>query len=86
MTTRTRNDYEQNVLKEIRALPESELPKVLKMIHFLKEEILQVDIAGSEDSEIFWESFGSWKDERQAEEIIRDLYKSRKSANRDIQL
>ncbi len=86
MTTRTRTDYEQYLLKEINDLPESELPKVLKMIHFLKEEILQIRSAKEEDIEVFWESFGSWQDERSTEEIIREVYESRKSAVRDIQL
>ncbi len=86
MTIRTRTDYEQYLLKEIRDLPESELPKVIKMIHFLKEEIFQIESAKGENLEIFWESFGSWQDERSTEEIIRDVYESRKSANRDIQL
>ena len=82
----TRTDYEQYVLKEIRDLPESDLPKVLKMIHFLKEEIFQIDSAKGEDLEMFWESFGSWQDQRPTEEIIRDIYESRKSTYRDIQL
>ncbi len=82
----TRSDYEQYVLKEIKDLPESDLPKVLKMIHFLKEEILQVDRGKGEDLELFWESFGSWQDQRSTEEIIRDINESRKSTVRDIQL
>ena len=77
MTTRTRTDYEQHLLQEIRDLPESELPKVLKIIHFLKEEIFQVESAKGEDLELFWESFGSWQDERSTEEIIQDVYESR---------
>lgn len=82
----TRTDYEQYVLKEIRELPESDLPKVLKMIHFLKEEIFQIESAQGEDLEMFWESFGSWQDQRSTEELIRDIYESRKSTVRDIQL
>ena len=82
----TRTDYEQYVLKEIRDLPESDLPKVLKMIRFLKEEIFQIKGAKEEDLEMFWESFGSWQDQRPTEEIIRDIYESRKSTVRDIQL
>lgn len=84
MTTRTGNEYEQHVLKEIRALPASELPKILKMIYFLKEEILLIDISSDEDFEKFWKSFRSWKDERQTEEIIRDLHEICKSAIRDL--
>jgi hypothetical protein len=86
MTTRTRTDYEQHLLQEIRDLPESELPKVLKIIHFLKEEIFQIESAKGEDLELFWESFGSWQDERSTEEIIQDVYESRKSTTRAIQL
>ena len=86
MTTRTRTDYEQHLLQEIRDLPESELPKVLKIIHFLNEEIFQIESAKGEDLELFWESFGSWQDERSTEEIIQDVYESRKSTTRAIQL
>jgi hypothetical protein len=82
----TRTDYEKYVLKEIRDLPESDLPKVLKMIHFLKKEIFQIERAKGEDLEMFWESFGSWQDQRSTEELIRDIYESRKSTVRDIQL
>lgn len=85
MTT-TRNDYEKCILREISDLPESELPKVLKMVHFLKEEILQTESGKGEDLAIFLESFGSWQDERPSEEIIRDIRVSRKSTNRGIQL
>lgn len=84
MTAISRSDYEKNVLKEIRDLPESELPKVLKMIHFFKEEILQY--GNGDDLELFWASFGSWQDERSAEEIIQDVRESRKSTMRTIEL
>ena len=85
-TMNTRTDYEQYVLKEIRDFPESELPKVLKMIHFLKEEIFQIESAKEEDLEMFLESFGSWQDQRSTEELIRDINESGKSTVRDIQL
>jgi hypothetical protein len=39
-----------------------------------------------EDMRLFRESFGSWKDSRTAEEIIRDIRGSRKSAERNIRL
>jgi hypothetical protein len=86
MTTRTRTDYEEHLLKEIKDLPESELPKVLKIIHFLKEEIFQLENTKGEDLELFWESFGSWQDERSAEEIIQDVHESRKSTMRTLEL
>jgi hypothetical protein len=85
MTT-TRSDYEKSILREISDLPESELPKILKMVHFLKEEILQIENPKGEDFEMFLDSFGSWQDERSSEEIIRDIRESRKSTSRNIQL
>lgn len=37
---RERSKYEENIIKEIRDISSANLSKVLKMIHFLKEEIL----------------------------------------------
>jgi hypothetical protein len=56
------------------------------LIHFLKEEILEIERQKEEHLQLFWDSFGSWKDERPPEEIIREIYKSRQSSSRDIQL
>ena len=86
MIKRTRAGYEQRLLKEIQDFPESELPKMLKLIHFLKEEIFGVQKRKEQDLRLFWKSFGSWKDERPPEEIINEIYASRKSTERDIQL
>ena len=86
MATRTRTDYENFLLREVKDLPESELRKVLKIIHFFKEEILQTEREKGKDLQMFWESFGSWQDERSAEEIIHEIYESRKSSGRNIQL
>jgi len=86
MIKRARADYEQRLLKEIQDFPESELPKMLKLIHFLKEEIFGVEKRKEQDLRLFWKSFGSWKDERPPEEIINEIYASRKSTERDIQL
>jgi len=86
VTTSTRTDYEKYLLHEIKDLPESEIQKVLKMIHFLKKEILHTGSEEGGDLRLFWESFGSWADERPAEEIIHEIYESRKSSSRDTQL
>ncbi|MCK4488454.1 MAG: hypothetical protein KAU38_17055 [Desulfobacterales bacterium] len=37
---RERSKYEEDIIKEIRHIPCASLSRVLKMIHFLKEEIL----------------------------------------------
>lgn len=41
---------------------------------------------GDPDMRLFRESFGSWKDDRTVEEIIKDILGSRKSVERDIRL
>ena len=56
MTTSARTDYESFLLREVKDLPESELRKVLKMIRFLKEEILQTESEEGKDLRMFWES------------------------------
>ena len=86
MATNSRTEYEQHLLNEIRDLPESEISKILKLIHFFKDEILEIEKRKEEDLQLFWESFGSWKDERPPEEIINEILASRKSTVRDIQL
>jgi len=50
-----------------------------------KDKFLEID-KGEEDLRLFWQSFGSWKDERSPEQIIQEIYESRKSTSRDIQL
>jgi hypothetical protein len=86
MMKRSRADYEQRLLDEIQDFSESDLPKILKLIHFLKKEIFENQKQKEEDLRLFWETFGSWKDDRRPEEIIKEIYASRKSTDRDIQL
>ena len=78
--------YEQCFMDEIHSFPVSELPKLLKLVHFFKEEFFDSDPQEEEDTKLFWESFGSWKDDRSSEEILSDIYSSRMSENREIQL
>lgn len=85
MITSLKNEYKQRLLDEIQGLSESELSKILKLVHFLKKEVLEKE-GREEDLKLFWESFGSWKDDRTPDEIIQELYKSRKSSVREIQL
>ena len=41
MPTRSKAEYEKRLLNEIQDLPESEITKILKLIHFLKAEIFE---------------------------------------------
>ncbi len=51
-----------------------------------KKENSPPDKLKDKDFRQFWESFGSWQDERSAKEIVRDIYKTRRSRTRDVQL
>jgi hypothetical protein len=79
-------EVKERLLKEIQGLPEPEILKILKLIHFFNEEILEKDKPKDEEIQLFWQSFGSWEDERSPEEIIREIYESRKSTSREINL
>lgn len=86
MQTTQRSEYEKLLLQEIEDLPASEVKKVLRIVHFLKKEVLQVTRHKHEDDRQFWDSFGSWQDERSAQDIVKEMYETRKSSSRDIQL
>ncbi len=83
---KTRADYEQILLNEIKDFPLYELPRVIRLFHFLKKEIFTRPNHTEEETKLFWESFGSWQDYRSAEEIIEDIYTSRTSNERETEL
>jgi hypothetical protein len=42
-------------------------------------------LSDPQETKLFWESFGSWQDNRIPEEIIEEIYMKRISDKRDIQ-
>ena len=67
--------YENLLLKEIRGLSDRELSKVIKTIHFLKEEILQEKCQNVADVLRFC---GVWKDlPRKDLQIFSEILKER---------
>ncbi len=58
----------------------------MDMMNEYKKENSPPDNLECKDSRLFWESFGSWQDERSAKEIVRDIYETRRSRTRDVQL
>jgi hypothetical protein len=45
-----------------------------------------VDIDQLDEDQEFWETFGSWQDQRPIEKIIADIYESRTTTERHVQL
>ncbi len=80
MQTKTRQ--EEEILKEMRDLPEVVQEKMLKMVHFLKSEIIEKKSTEEKATAEFLSVCGTWDDNRSVEEQIRDVYSSRKSTNR----
>ncbi len=71
----SKNKYENILLKEIHGLSDMELFKVIKTIHFLKEEILK---GKRENVEEVLKFAGIWKDLPQRElDIFSDIMKER---------
>jgi bifunctional DNA-binding transcriptional regulator/antitoxin component of YhaV-PrlF toxin-antitoxin module len=59
------------------------LPDNIKEKLYLKSDdivkVIVTKVVNKKQSERFLATFGSWEDERTAEEIIKDIYGSRKS-------
>jgi len=58
----------------------------MALMNEYKIENSQPDKLEGKDSRLFWESFGSWQDERSAKEIVSEVYKTRRSRTKDVQL
>jgi hypothetical protein len=79
-------DYERQVFEEIQRFPVTELPKVLKLLAVLREDILDVATDNVADAQRFWNSFGSWQDTRSAEELVTEVYAACYTPDREIGL
>ncbi len=80
MQTKTR--YEEQILKEMRDLPERVQEKIVKIIHFFKTDILENKLTEEKATEEFLSVCGTWEDEKSVEEQIKEVYSSRRSTNR----
>jgi hypothetical protein len=68
--------------------------ELIRRLNHLQEEIERLRkevetgeiVDDGEEARLFWESFGSWEDDRTAEQIIKEIYESRRSTSRDIRL
>lgn len=78
----TKTVYEEQILKEMRDLPEIVQEKIVKIVHFFRSDILERKLTEEKATEEFLSVCGTWEDDRSVEEQIKDVYSSRRSTNR----
>lgn len=78
----TKTVYEEEVLRDMQALPASAQEKLARIIHFMRSEIIPSELDEKKTTEEFLSVCGTWEDDRSIEEQIRDIYSSRKSTNK----
>ncbi|UJS17287.1 MAG: hypothetical protein L3J17_15445 [Candidatus Jettenia sp.] len=71
--------YEEEILKEIQDLSESMQEKLVKIMHFLKKEIIHPELSEKNATDEFLSVCGTWEDDRTINEQLKDIYSSRKS-------
>ncbi len=82
----TKTKYEEIILKDVREFPVETLPQVVKILHSLKKSIFVVK-SKKTSKEKSSGLCGIWKDSRNANEIINDIYSHRTGfGGRDIEL
>ena len=77
----TKTLYEEEILKEIRGLPEALQEKLARIVHSLRGEIMATEEKIA--TEKILSVCGTWEDNRSVEEQIKDIYSSRKSTIKD---
>ena len=81
----TRTKYEEQILTEIRDLPELIQEKMVKVIHFFISDIIGNNVMKENEEKItneFLSVCGTWEDNQSTEDQIKAVYSSRRSTNR----
>ncbi len=78
----TKTKQEEEILKEIRSLPEIVQEKIFKLIHFFRSEMIENKSSEEKATAEFLSVCGTWEDNRSIDEQIKDIYSSRKSTTR----
>ncbi len=78
----TKTVYEEEVLRDMQALPASAQEKLARIIHFMRSEIIPSELDEIKATEELLSVCGAWEDDRSIEEQIRDISSSRKSTSR----
>ena len=75
-----------NIDAELRKIPVSYLTNLYEIIHVFREKISPVKSELKSSEKKFLKLFGSWKSEQTGDELIQEIYKSRKDKPKDIVL
>lgn len=75
----TKTKPEEDILKEIRDMPEIVQEKMFKIIHFFRSEIIENKFSEEKATEEFLSLCGTWEDNRSIEDQIKEIYSSRRS-------
>ena len=75
-------DLKKETIEKIRSLPVDILPEVLDFIDYLQHKYNRIH----ETSTHAMDTFGSWRDDREPDEIINEIYRTRTVSNRDLTL
>lgn len=78
----TKTKQEEEILKEIRGLPEIVQEKIFKFIRFFRSEMIENKSSEEKATAEFLSVCGTWEDNRSTDEQIKDIYSSRKSTTR----
>ncbi len=76
------HDLKKETIEKIRSLPTDILPEVLDFIDYLQHKYNRA----RETSANVMDTFGSWRDEREPDEIVDEIYRTRTVSNRDLSL
>jgi len=80
MQTKTR--FEDEIIKDIRGLPQPLQGKLAKIIHFFTKEIIAPMTDEKKATADFLSVCGTWEDDRSVARQIKDIHASRKSTMR----
>ena len=74
-----KTEYEESILKEMQGLSPEDQRRLWRMIHFVKDEIMNLGSDEKKRTEEFLSVCGTWEDEKSVEEQINTIYSARKS-------
>ena len=79
----TKTPYEDEILREVRGLPDELQEKLARILHIVKQEMMSAPgFDEKRTTEEFLSLCGTWEDDRSPEMQIQDIHAGRKSTMR----